>query len=257
MDNVPREIQEAIGSDDTDKLLKLLRVHPERSYEELQDSLTIAISTGSLRTIEVLLDHGATFKYSSYDELFIREEPAVFKQLIDHGWDINSTEFERPPVHQALHNESLLRWLLDNGADSNIKSVRRSSCLQPGTALAAAAQLKDPTALQILLSHGAEMDPLALFHAIKVRGHKNGTATMAVLIDHGADVNYMAKNWATPLIHSVHYRSKEKLLYLLKHGADPTIRGRVSKNTPAECAQRRGDQELFEILKAAEVEHGQ
>jgi ankyrin repeat protein len=101
------------------------------------------------------------------------------------------------------------------------------------------------------------MDPLALFHAIKVRGHKNGTATMGVLIDHGADVNFMAKNWATPLIHAVHYRSKEKLLYLLKNGADPTIRGRVSKNTPAECAQRRGDQELFEILKAAEVEHGQ
>ena len=98
MDNVPGEIQEAIGSDDTDKLLKLLRVHPERSYEELQDSLTIAISTGSLRTIEFLLNHGATLKYSSYDELFIREEPAIFKQLIDHGWDINSTEFERPPV---------------------------------------------------------------------------------------------------------------------------------------------------------------
>jgi ankyrin repeat protein len=65
----------------------------------------------------------------------------------------------------------------------------------------------------------------------------------------------MAKNWATPLLHSVHYRSKEKMLYLLKHGADPTIRGRVSKDTPAECAQRRGDQELFEILKAAEAEH--
>jgi ankyrin len=135
--------------------------------------------------------------------------------------------------------------------------VRRRSCLQTGTALAAAAQFKDPTSLQILLSHGAEMDPLALFDAIKVRGHKNGTATMAVLIDHGADVNYMTKNWTTPLLHSVHYRSKEKVLYLLKHGADPTLRGRVGKDTPAECAQRRGDQELFEILKAAEVEHAQ
>jgi hypothetical protein len=98
MGNTPQEIQDAIGSDDTDKLLKLLRVHPERSYEELQDSLTTAIATGSLRIIEILLDHGATLKYSSYDELSIREEPAVFKQLIDHGWDINSTEFEQPPV---------------------------------------------------------------------------------------------------------------------------------------------------------------
>lgn len=85
MDNVPREIQEAIGSDDTDKLLKLLRVHPERSYEELQDSLTIAILTRSLRTIKVLLNHRATLKYSLYDELFVREEPAVFKQLINHS----------------------------------------------------------------------------------------------------------------------------------------------------------------------------
>ena len=98
MSIVPPEIQEAIDSDDTDKLLKLLRVHPERSYEELQDSLYTAISAGSLQVIKTLLDHGATLTNVSYNALFTRAEPAVFKQLIDHGWDINSTEFERPPL---------------------------------------------------------------------------------------------------------------------------------------------------------------
>ncbi|KAI4614289.1 uncharacterized protein J4E87_009509 [Alternaria ethzedia] len=81
------------------------------------------------------------------------------------------------------------------------------------------------------------MDP-----AIGVRGQRNGIATMAVLIDHGADVNYVSKKWATPLDHAVRHNAKEKLLYLLKHGADPTIR-----------CKERGREELYEILKAAEL----
>lgn len=97
------------------------------------------------------------------------------------------------------------------------------------------------------------MDPLALFSAIGVRGQRNGIATMAVLIDHGADVNYVSKKWATPLDHAVRHNAKEKLLYLLKHGADPTIRCKVGRTTPIEYAQERGREELYEILKAAEL----
>jgi ankyrin repeat protein len=80
---------------------------------------------------------------------------------------------------------------------------------------------------------------------------------MAVLIEHGADVNYMAKNWGTPLVRAVRFNAKEKVLYLLEHGADPTIRIPVRKMTPAEYAQNQGHQELYEILKEAEAAHAE
>jgi len=105
----------------------------------------------------------------------------------------------------------LLRWFLDHGANPNTKSVRRgASCLQPCTPLAAAAEFDYTTALYILLSYGAEMDPLALFHAIGVRGQANGMATTIALVECGADVNYMASLWATPLHHAVKWGAKEK-----------------------------------------------
>jgi ankyrin repeat protein len=116
-----------------------------------------------------------------------------------------------------------------------------------------AAKLDDTTPLESLLSHGDEVDPLAIFSSIGVRGQKNGTSAMAVLIDHGADVNYVSNTWGTPLMHAVQWKNEEKLRYLLNHGADPTIRSNVTGMTPADLAAKRGQIELYEILQAAEA----
>jgi ankyrin repeat protein len=95
------------------------------------------------------------------------------------------------------------------------------------------------------------MDPLALFHAIGVRGQKNGLATTVMLVEHGADVNHVAENWGTPLAYAVHRNAKEKLLFLLKHGADPTIPSRRNRITAIGSAASSGRLELYQILKAA------
>jgi ankyrin repeat protein len=76
---------------------------------------------------------------------------------------------------------------------------------------------------------------------------------MAVLIDHGADVNYESNTWGTPLFHAVQWKNEVKLRYLLSHGADPTIRSKVTGMTPADLAAKRGQIELYEILQAAEA----
>jgi hypothetical protein len=61
----------------------------------------------------------------------------------------------------AVSNETLLRWLLEHGADPNTVSRRRTG---PGseryTPLIAVVKLSDPSPAKILLSHGAHMDPL-------------------------------------------------------------------------------------------------
>jgi len=132
--------------------------------------------------------------------------------------------------------------------------VRRgASCLQPCTPLAAAAEFDDDAPLKLLLAYGAEMDPLALFHAIGVRGQANGMATTIALVECGVDINYVARLWATPLHHAVKWGAKEKLVYLLENGADPRSRSRSSEDTPAMFAKAKKQPELVKILEEAEA----
>ncbi|EDU41082.1 conserved hypothetical protein [Pyrenophora tritici-repentis Pt-1C-BFP] len=136
------------------------------------------------------------------------------------------------------------------------QSVRRAgTCLKPRSTLAAAAALADPTPLRFLLFYGTDLDTLALFYSTAGRSrNKNGTATTKVPIEHGIDVNYDSPRWSTPLIHCARYNAKDKLLLLLKHGADPTIRNPVRDMSPAESAEYYENTELCNILKAAKVE---
>ncbi|CAO2649935.1 Nn.00g012270.m01.CDS01 [Neocucurbitaria sp. VM-36] len=185
------ELQTIINSNDANALEAHLSRDPALDQEELNKCLELAMPDGSLDTIRVLLQHGSKLNVFAYSKAIAREDPAVFQLLIDHGWDINSTEFENSAVHSSLSHPNLLRWLLEHGADPNTMSSRmRGSCSQRRTPLIAASRYNDPTtALEILLSHGAELDPMAMFSPIGGRMRGNGIAAMRVLLDHGADVN--------------------------------------------------------------------
>jgi ankyrin repeat protein len=145
----------------------------------------------------------------------------------------------------------LLRWLLEQGASPNTKSTRQpGSCAQRLTPLAQAATLADPTALEVLLFYGAQ-DPMAIFHAIGLRGGQgNGTVTMKVLIQRGADVDYVSTRWATPLCQSVRIADEEKLKLLLDHGANPAIRSRGRSTNAYEYAVELGRTRFFDIMEA-------
>ena len=93
-ERIPNEIQDAIKSNDLKPLRKWLRQWPDPEYEAKQDCLKLAVRESSVATIKTLLSHGATLATSSFHKAIEREEPEVFQQLLDHGWDINSTEFE-------------------------------------------------------------------------------------------------------------------------------------------------------------------
>ena len=153
---------------------------------------------------------------------------------------------------RALSNEILLRWLLDHGADPNTRAERRfpGSTFEPKTPLAEAARLPDPTPLRILLTYGAQMDPEAIFYAIGVdRGTAPGTATMEVLYDHGADLNFISERWSTPLNFAIRRNLPRKLKFLLDHGADPNLRPTKWDQTAFEYAKERGAGNLYKMLE--------
>ncbi|KAI4942814.1 hypothetical protein J4E91_009734 [Alternaria rosae] len=253
-EHVPKYIKDAIKTNDLKTLRKWLRQWPDPEYEAKQSCLDLAIRKSSIDTIKTLISHGATFTDLSFYKAIDREEPAVFQQLLNHGWDIDSTEFGSPAVTKALRHEKLLRWFLDHGANPNTKAEKRGgSVSQACTPLQSAAMLDDDAPLKLLLAYGAEMDPLALFHAISVRGQRNGMATTIALVEHGADVNYVARLWATPLHHAIKWGAKEKLVYLLENGADSRRGSRSSDDTPAEFAKAKKKPELAKILADAEA----
>jgi ankyrin repeat protein len=154
----------------------------------------------------------------------------------------------------AVKHESSLRWLLEHGADPNMTFDVPSagSCQQPRTAVACAAKLSDPASLELLFSHGAETDPLAIFHAIGLRSQMNGTATLEVLINHGADVDYVSRHWGTPLHQAVRRSQTAKVKLLLERGADPNIKTLTGRASALEYAKEEGRVEMYELMNAAQ-----
>jgi ankyrin repeat protein len=124
------------------------------------------------------------------------------------------------------------------------------SCADRLTPLAAAAQFSDPGPAQTLLDHGAEVDPLALFYAMQQQ-NENGMATTRLLVEHGADLNHVARNWGTPLCYAVQQGDRQTLEYLLEKGANPMVGSENRGMLPVELARFCGKSELAEILEKA------
>lgn len=130
-------------------------------------------------------------------------------------------------------------------------STRRTGPREdPYTPLIAAVKLSDPTAARILLSHGADLDPLVIFAAINGSTWTRGTATLELLIEQGADINYSTSRWGSPLCHAVRWVKKDQLEVLLKNGADTSYRN-FRGLTAAEYARKIDQPELAAIIDAA------
>jgi ankyrin repeat protein len=116
-------------------------------------------------------------------------------------------------------NESMLRLLLDNGADINTRSRGGGTWLH-------SAALVDYHKAEMLLRHGADPnardddDETPLFAAQQAR-----RADIAeLLLKNGADVNAQGNNGWTPLHGAVVGGSYNVAQVLLRHGADTELR---------------------------------
>jgi ankyrin repeat protein len=164
---------------------------------------------------------------------------------VPHLWPLHS-----PGTRAAIENETLLRWLLAHGADPNAEAKkRRGFSAERYTPLIAAVKLSDPSPARILLSSGADMDPLAVFAAISDHTWTRGTATLELLIEQGADINYSTSEWGSPLCHAVRWVKKDQLEVLLKHGANTAYRD-IQGLTAAEYAREIDQPELAAMIDA-------
>lgn len=78
-----------------------------------------------------------------------------------------------------------------------------------------------------------------------------GTATMEVLCEYGADLNYVSERWSTPLNFAISKNRVNKVRFLLEHGVDPEkVPARWDKMA-IELAREKDSGEMYELLQGA------
>jgi ankyrin repeat protein len=146
----------------------------------------------------------------------------------------------------------LLKWLLDHGANPNIRAFRTPhSCGDEDTPIEYAATRHETTGLQLLLEYGARPDTSAIIKTMsarKFRPYVSHIPHVKLLLDYGADINYVTKELGTPLHCAVEFGEEDMLRYLLERGADASIRDNFGM-TPAEKAKSEGQTNCLRILE--------
>ncbi|KAL8964740.1 MAG: hypothetical protein Q9183_004245, partial [Haloplaca sp. 2 TL-2023] len=138
--------------------------------------------------------------------------------LLQHGAEVNTVDVQNSGVvgHAADRNYvTCVRLLLEAGADPNITAPHRNKV---GNALNVAARnASDPMILKSLLDFGARVDSCGvdgvtgLIHAAR----KDNASFATLLLDYGADINFVSKAGQTPLTAAVTFNSHNVLQLLL------------------------------------------
>jgi ankyrin repeat protein len=166
------------------------------------------------------------------------------RHLLGAGIDIDAPAFVEGPFRATPlwysisrgRNLSLARFLLEQGST-------------PEYCLWAAGFADDVEAIDLLVRHGARVDPVTedetpFLGAIKW----SRFAAAERLLHHGADVNFQNSKGVTAL-HLVLKKDSapRHVAMLLGHGADPTIRSKDGKS-PIDLVSRRRDKTYLAML---------
>ncbi len=193
-------------------------------------ALMVAVLSGSVDQMKLLVDHGAKINYANADSitalwLAVPDwDKSVF--LLDHGADANmlSTEHYTALVKVATYpgTSKLFQQFIDHGAEPK-KAARDNSLVYN------AAATGDTALLGMLLRMGFNPGDSVFTRDYPIDNSMSYRcfATMKMLVDHGANVNASstfseksAGNGFTPLMWAALGNDRQSLFYLLDHGAD-------------------------------------
>lgn len=96
-----QSLRKAAEDGESDEVKALLGSHASFSDLELANALSSAARAGHSEVLGLILSHGIPINEQAFLGACTAEEPAVFEQFIDHGWDINSTEFGHTALRYA------------------------------------------------------------------------------------------------------------------------------------------------------------
>lgn len=160
-----------------------------------------------------------------------------------------------------LEKADVVRWLLEHGADPNIKDRRGF------TALDYASYKYSLEVVKLLVQHGADVTNTSAIHGAVANSIKFAPVNpgrldiVSYLLECGANVNqlwpimpdvyerpHITPYTGTPLHSAVEAENPESVRYLLSRGADRTIKGALGM-TPLEVAESDGLDDIVAILR--------
>ncbi|MGD1855710.1 MAG: ankyrin repeat domain-containing protein [Leptolyngbyaceae cyanobacterium] len=121
--------------------------------------------------------------------------------------------------------------------------------------LVAATLVGDVDAVRSQLAAGTDPDIVYNTNTPLIYAARDGFIEIArLLIDHGADVNWIDGEGVTPLILASFKDHIELVQLLLDHGADPTVRDQWNQ-TALDYALRRGDSDpIAQLLRSESLD---
>ncbi|KAH8712109.1 ankyrin repeat-containing domain protein [Phaeosphaeriaceae sp. PMI808] len=264
-----------LGSDPAEPACEAIRNDDEQNLREtslnLRDLSTIspkreAINQGKVGFLKLLLERDNTITEDLVAIACQRKDRNSLRTLLDFGWDINrpirSTSSLLCNYNLVSDDEKFTRWLVDNGADVNV----RSTLDEPPLAVAITSGSMDVACL--LLSLGTDITHGNLLHCVAERDNQSeGEELAEILAGKGADVNAYRHNndvarllrgmskLHTPLHVACYRKNIPVARVLLRYGADPhrmTLEaGRLVPPTALEVARICNDQDLLDLLSWA------
>jgi len=174
-----------------------------------------------------------------------RQSLELVQHLLGLGFDINApafvegAAFKATPLWYAIsrgRNIPLAKWLLKKG--STPEYCLWSACFHD-----------DVEAVDLLVKHGASLDPVAedetpFLVAIKW----SHFASAERLLHHGANVNFQNSKGMAAL-HSLLKKNSDRkhIAMLVRYGADPTLKN-ADGVSPLDMVANRRDKTLFNLL---------
>jgi len=164
--------------------------------------------------------------------------------LLGTGFDINE-----PAVVEGPFKATPLWYAISRGRNLPLAKLLLKKGSTPEYCLWSAAFHDDVEAIDLLIKHGARVDPVAedetpFLGAIKW----SHFAAAERLLRHGANVNFQNSKGMTALHFLLKKNSDRKdVEMLLRHGADPTLEN-AGGLRPLDVVAKRKDKTLFELF---------
>jgi len=164
--------------------------------------------------------------------------------LLGAGFDINEAAFVEGPFKATP-----LWYAISRGRNLPLAKLLLKKGSTPEYCLWSAAFHDDVEAIDLLIKHGARVDPVAedetpFLSAIKW----SHFAAAEKLLRHGADVDFQNSKGMTALHFLLKKNSDRKHVEMLvRHGADPTL-ANAEGIRPLDMVAKRRDKTLFELF---------
>ncbi len=205
----------AIRKNDGSAVLKLLNqgMDPNKIYREGDTSrgfLSFAIETGDEQIVRLLLEKGASPDQERvlpgkktvcplYESLFMHPNDRISRLLIEKNADVNhiihSDTLEAPVLTYAMigKNAEMVRLLLEKGADPNGERVLKASDSRVSMLCDSVGEWPDPVITKLLIDHGANVN--YIWHNAKTRAP---VLTLAICCEQVEQVRLLLENGADP-----------------------------------------------------------